>query len=154
VYWFCFRSLLSSSHFSCFSIFISPDLWLLPNMTGSHVNLSSGNHLGVRKACMEFKQESHAQLSSIIKLCSLVLCFDRRIASLLTLNLVTIFACYPSLVWCLFLHPNLCHLKFHLFVRLVMVSRLAFYGAATKPRASCARAHKVVLLSTRWYQGC
>jgi hypothetical protein len=56
-------------------MFISPDLMLLPNMTRSHVNLSSGSHLSVRKACMEFKQESPAQLSSIIKLCSLMLCF-------------------------------------------------------------------------------
>jgi hypothetical protein len=87
---------------------------LLPNITGSHVNLSSGNHLGVRKACMEFKQESPAQLSSIIKLCSLVLCFDLRIASLLILNLVTTFACYPSLVWCLFLQPIRWHLKCHI----------------------------------------
>jgi hypothetical protein len=30
-----------------------------------------------------------------------------------TLNLVTPFACYPFLVWCLFLPPNQCHLKFH-----------------------------------------
>jgi hypothetical protein len=63
---------------------------------------------------MEFKQESPAQLSSIIKLCSLVLCFDLRIASLLILNLVTTFACYPSLVWCLFLQPIRWHLKCHI----------------------------------------
>jgi hypothetical protein len=43
------------------------------------------------------KQKSHAQLPSAIELCSLVLCFDLRIASLLILNLVTTFACYPSL---------------------------------------------------------
>jgi hypothetical protein len=54
-----------------------------------------------------------AQLSLAIKLCSLALCFNLRIASLLTLNLVTTLACYSSLVWCLFLSPNWCHLKFH-----------------------------------------
>jgi hypothetical protein len=86
---------------------------LLPNMTESHVNLSSGNHLGGRKACVKFKQSSLAQLSSTIKLCSLALCFDLWITSLLTLNLVTTFPCYPSLVWCSLLPPNRCHSKFH-----------------------------------------
>jgi hypothetical protein len=58
------------------------------------------------------EQESHAQLSLANELCSLVLCFDLRIVFVLLLNLVTIFACYPSLVWCLFGQPNLRHLKF------------------------------------------
>jgi sensor c-di-GMP phosphodiesterase-like protein len=35
----------------------------------------------------------------------------------------------------------------------VMVLWLTTYGAATKPRASCGRAHMVELLSTRWYHG-
>ena len=78
-------------------MFISLDLMLLPNMTESYVNLSFGNHLGRRKACGEFKQESLAQLSSAINLCSLVLCFDLQTATLLPLNLVATFACYPSL---------------------------------------------------------
>ena len=38
---------------------ISLGLMLLLNMTGSYDNLSSGNHLGRREACVEFKQESH-----------------------------------------------------------------------------------------------
>jgi hypothetical protein len=38
-------------------------------------------------------------------------------------------------------------------VGLVMVLRLAIYGATMKPRASCGRAYKVVLLDTRRYQG-
>jgi hypothetical protein len=156
--WLAYRflpwSLLNPSPtFPCLGMSISLDLMLLPNMTGSYVNLSSVNHLGRRKACVEFKQESLAQLSSAIKLCYLVLCFNLWIASLI-LNLVTTFACYSSLVWCFSLQPNLCHLKFHLFVCLIMVLRLAFYGAMTKPRASCGRAHKVVLLGTRWYQSC
>ena len=134
-------------------MFISLDLMLLPNMTESYVNLSFGNHLGRRKACGEFKQESLAQLSLAIKLCSLVLCFDLWIASMLIPNLVTTFAWYPSLVLCLSLQPNLCHLKLHLFVCLIMVLRLAFYGVVMKLRASCGRAHKVVLLGTRWYRG-
>jgi hypothetical protein len=50
-----------------------------------------------RKACVEFKQESHAQLSLAIELCSLVLYFNLRIASLLILNLMTTFTCYLSL---------------------------------------------------------
>jgi hypothetical protein len=35
----------------------------------------------------------------------------------------------------------------------VMVLRLLIYGATTKPRASCGRAHKVVLLGTHRYRG-
>jgi hypothetical protein len=38
-------------------------------------------------------------------------------------------------------------------LRLVMVLWLATDGAATKPRASCGRAHMVELLGTRWYHG-
>jgi len=38
---------------------ISLGLMLLLNMTGSYDNLSSGNHLGRREACVEFSQESH-----------------------------------------------------------------------------------------------
>ena len=38
---------------------ISLGLMLLLNMTGSYDNLSSGNHLGRREACVEFNQESH-----------------------------------------------------------------------------------------------
>ena len=44
--------------------------------------------------------------------------------------------------------------NFTLVVSSVMVLWLTFYGAMTKLRASCGRAHKVVLLGTRWYQGC
>ena len=61
---------------------------------------------------MEIRQESPAQLSSAIRLCSLALCFDLRIASLLIPNLVTTFVCYPSFSWCLLLcNQNLCHVK-------------------------------------------
>ena len=55
-----------------------------------------GNHFGGHKAYMEILQESPAQLSSAIRLCSLALCFDLRIPYLLTPNLVTTFVCYPS----------------------------------------------------------
>ena len=44
---------------------------------------------------MEIKQESPAHLSSAIRLCSLALCFDLQIASLLTPNLVTTFVAIP-----------------------------------------------------------
>ena len=92
---------------------ISLDLMLLPNMTGSRVNLPFGNHLGGRKSYVEFKHTFPTQLSSAIKLCPLVLCFDPRIASLLTPNLVTILVCYPSFAQCLFLQSNWCRWKFH-----------------------------------------
>ena len=61
---------------------------------------------------MKIWQESPAQLSSAIKLCSLALYFDLRITSLLTPNLVTTIVCYPSFSWCLLLcNQKLCHVK-------------------------------------------
>jgi hypothetical protein len=77
-------------------MFISLDLMLLLNMIESPVNLLSGTHLGGRKSCVEFKQESLAQLSLGVELCSLVLCVNFWITSLLILTLVTTFACYSS----------------------------------------------------------
>jgi hypothetical protein len=123
---------------------------LLPNMTESLVNLSSNNHLGGRKAWVELKQEPPAQLSSVIKLYSLVLCFNIRITSLLILTLWPPLFAIPPLRSTCSRNP----IGATLFVHLVMVLRLAFYGATMKPRVSCGRAHKVVLLSTCWYQGC
>jgi hypothetical protein len=79
-------------------MFISLDLMLLPNMNESPLNLLSGTHLGGRKSCIEFTQETIAQLSLGIELCSLVVCVNFWIASSLILNLVTTFTCYPSLV--------------------------------------------------------
>ena len=94
------------------------------------------NHLGGHKAYMEIKQESPTQLSSAIKLCSLTLCFDLQITSLLTPNLVTTFACYSSFAWCLLLCNQICATwEFLWVVCSVMVPRLAIYSAATKPRA-------------------
>ena len=61
---------------------------------------------------MKIWQESPAQLSSAIKLCSLALYFDLWITSLLTPNLVTTIVCYPSFSWCLLLcNQKLCHVK-------------------------------------------
>jgi hypothetical protein len=48
----------------------------LPNMNESPINLLSGTHLGGRKSCIEFKQESIDQLSLGIELCSLVVCVN------------------------------------------------------------------------------
>ena len=65
---------------------------------------------------MEIKQESPAQWSLAIRLCSLALCFDLQIASLLTPNLVTTFvAIPPSHCACSYatkfvLHENACGL--------------------------------------------
>ena len=103
---------------------------------------------------MKIWQESPAQLSSAIKLCSLALYFDLWITSLLTPNLVTTIVCYLSFSWCLLLcNQNCATWKFFWVVCSVMVPRLAIYGAVTKPRASYGRAHKVVLLGTHWYRG-
>jgi hypothetical protein len=49
-------------------MFISYDLMLLINKTKSYVNLLSSSSLGGRKVCVEIKQESTAQLPSVIKL--------------------------------------------------------------------------------------
>jgi hypothetical protein len=57
-------------------MFISLDLMLLFNMVESPVNLLSGTSLGGRKSCIEFKQESIAQLYLGIELCSLVVCVN------------------------------------------------------------------------------
>jgi hypothetical protein len=78
-------------------MFISLDLMLLPNMNESPINLLSETHLSGRKSYVEFKQESLAQLSLAIVRCSLVLCFDLQVIFVLILNLVSTFACYPSL---------------------------------------------------------
>ena len=126
----------SSATFPRLRMSISLDLMLLPNMTGSHVNLPFGNHLGGRKSYVEFKHTFPAQLSSAIKLCPLVLCFDPRIA-----------LCWLQTLWLsLFAIPllhNACSYNligatgnFTLGVCPVMVPWLAIYGAATEPRAS------------------
>jgi hypothetical protein len=78
-------------------MFISLDLMLLLNMIESPVNLLSGTSLGGRKSYVEVKRESLTQLSLAIARCSLVLYVDLRIIFVLILNLVTPFACYPSL---------------------------------------------------------
>jgi hypothetical protein len=78
-------------------MFISLDLMLLPNMNESLINLLSSTPLDGRKSYVEFKQDSLAQLSLAIVRCSLVIYFDLRIIFVLILNLVTTFACYPSL---------------------------------------------------------
>jgi hypothetical protein len=83
-------------------MFISLGLILLLNMIKSPINLLSGTPLGVRKSCVEFKQESLAQLSLAIARCSFVLYFDLWIIFVLLLNLVSTSTYYPSLVWYLF----------------------------------------------------
>jgi hypothetical protein len=101
-----------SPTFSSLKMFISLDLMLWSNMTKSHGNLLACHHFVEMLGVRGIKQQSRAKSPSAIELCSLMLCFDLRIASSLILNLVTTFTCYPSLVWCLFRPPNLRHLKF------------------------------------------
>jgi hypothetical protein len=99
----------------------------------------------------EITQKSHAQSPSAMELCSLVRCFNLRIASLLILNLVNTFVCYPSLFNACCYHPNCVTWNFTLVVWSVMVLWVATNGAATKPRASygrptqgCAARHALV----------
>jgi hypothetical protein len=90
---------------------------LLPNMTGSLVILHLVITL-VDASRTRIYARTPAQLSLTLKLCSLVLCFDLWIASLWILNLVTIFACYPSLYCACSYSPIMCHSKFHFGGRL------------------------------------
>jgi hypothetical protein len=76
------------------------------------------------------------------------------------------------IMWCSFCQQPLLQLRSHSYflshtfmgsiylclvhsrwLRLVMVLWLMTNGAATKPRASCGRAHMFELLGTRWYRG-
>jgi hypothetical protein len=87
------------------------------------------------------KQKSNAQSPSAIELCSLVLCFDLRITSLLMLNLMTTFACYLSLYGACSYNLIGATWNFTFVVCLVMVLWIATDGAMTKPRASCGCRH-------------
>ena len=78
-------------------MFISLDLMLLLDKTKSHVNLYLVIALVDTRHIWKLGKKSPAQLSLAIKLCSLALCFDLQIASLLIPNLVTILVCIPLL---------------------------------------------------------
>ena len=110
---------------------------LLPNMTESYVNLSFGNHLGRRKACGEFKQESLAQLSLAIKLCfSYAMSLPWTTPCwLLTLSLPLL--AIPPLHSAYSYHPIYTTWNFTLVVWSVMVLWVATNGATMKPIASC-----------------
>ena len=85
-----------SPTFPCLGMSISLGLMLLLDKTKSHVNLYLVITWVDTRRIWKFGKKSPAQLSLAIKLCSLALCFDLLIASLLALNLVTTFVCYPS----------------------------------------------------------
>jgi hypothetical protein len=117
-------------------MFVSLDLMLLPNMTGSHVNLSSGNHLGGRKACVELNKNlmlSCLRQFNYVLLCS-VLIFRSPPCWLQTLWL-PLLAIPPLLSVCSY-NPICATWKFTLGVCSVMVLWFAFYSVMTKPRAS------------------
>jgi hypothetical protein len=86
----------SSSTFPSFRMFISLDLMLLLNIIESMLI----NYLVVSLVDARCSW-NYAKISCSVafgnELCSLVRCFDLRITSLLILNLVTTFTCYPSL---------------------------------------------------------
>ena len=77
-------------------MFIILDLMLLLDKTKSQVNLYLVITLVDTSRIWKLGKKSPAQLSLAIKLCSLALCFDLQITSLLNPNLVTTFVCYPS----------------------------------------------------------
>ena len=69
------------------------------------------------------------------------------------LNLVIIIGCLNFILHVILMHARSTYVMwdFTLVEGSVMVSWLVINGAVTKPRASCGRAHKVVLLGTCWY---
>jgi hypothetical protein len=74
VHRFCPWSLLTSSPtFPSLGIFISLDLILLLNMIESLVNLSSGNHLGGRKVCIDLNKD--LMLCCLRQLSYVLLCY-------------------------------------------------------------------------------
>jgi hypothetical protein len=104
---FCPWSLLTSSPiFPSLEMFISLDLMLLLNMIESLVNLSSGNHLGGRKVCVDLSKD--LVLRCLRQLSYVLLCYVliSGLPSWLILNLVTTFVWYPSIVLCLFYIPK------------------------------------------------
>jgi hypothetical protein len=136
---FCPRSLINpSSTFPSLEIFISLDLMLLLNMIESLlINYLVVSLVDARCAWNYTKMTCSVAFG---ELCSLVRCFDLRKASLLILNLVTAFACYPPLYNACFYHPNYVTWNFTLVVWSVVVLWVATNGATTKPRSSCGRA--------------
>jgi hypothetical protein len=74
---------------------------------------------------------------------------DALLASNLCFNSGHILIFRAILSWA----PSICAMWIPYWLRLVMMSWLMTNGAATKPRASCGRAHMVELLGTRWYRG-
>ena len=89
-------------------MFINLDRMMLLDKTKSQVNLYLVLTLVDTRRIWKLGKKSPAQLSLAIKLCSLALYFDLRIASLLTPNLVTTIVCYPSFSWCLLLCNQNC----------------------------------------------
>jgi hypothetical protein len=58
-------------------MFISLDLMLMLNMIKSPINLSSGNHLGGRKVCVELSKNlmlSYLWQLSYVLLCYVLIC--------------------------------------------------------------------------------
>ena len=86
---------------------------------------------------MEITQESPTQLSSAIRLCSLVLCFDLRITCLLTPNLCD-YLCLISLL-CIVLGHLTQFMQLEISLGCVISNGVmsSNYGAVMKPRASC-----------------
>jgi hypothetical protein len=104
---FCPWSLLiSSPTFPSLGMFISLDLMLLLNMIESPISLSSGNHLGGRKVCVDLSKD--LVLRCLRQMSYVLLCYVLISGSppWLILNLVTTFVCYPSIVLCLFYIPK------------------------------------------------
>jgi hypothetical protein len=118
------------SHVSKNCLWISI-LWLVPPYIKYRINL----WLIIPVMIIKWFSE----LTKILMWCSF--------ASNLCFSFSHIFWAIPS--WA----PSICAMWTYYWLRLVMVLWLTTDSAATKPRASCGRAHKVELLGTRWYRG-
>jgi hypothetical protein len=129
-------------------MFIRLDLILLPNKTKSHVNLLSSNLPGKLKACVELKQESHAQLSLLVNpyfSCAMSLpwttpCWLQTLWLPLLLSLFASACSYAT---------NLCHVRFLvgcMFGNGVLIKDRQCHDETESPYG-CT--HKVVLLDMR-----
>jgi hypothetical protein len=129
--WFngCCCSLWISHVSKSWSVSIS---WLVPPHIKYHTSVLPDNLHVDHKIVLKVEENSH-----VLLFLPTVPCFN-----------------FIGMFWAVFSWaPSICAMWISHWLCLVMVLWLTTDGVATKPRASCGRAHKVELLGTRWYHG-
>ena len=131
-------------------MFISPDLMLLLGKTKSHVNLYLVITLVDTRCLWKFKQESHAQSSSLVNLCfSCAMSLPWTTPCWLLTLWLPLLAIPPCMVLAP-MQPNLCH------VRILVGCMFSNGGTISdlwcdETESPCGCTHKAVLLGMRWY---